>query len=156
MCWLTADWVHDRVRAAALRFPALYTMTKTRRSSRVTRPKLHLGFYGENPGIDLKVARLQAVVSGNPPPGREGAIRRPGTYSTGTAAHGGRVPTKPGMRRRSVTPGIHEPEHLGQEAAIAAVSGALVWRGAGEIAHPGGTLLAHLQRVGSLLDQWGA
>ena len=95
MCWLTADWVHDRVRAAALRFPALYTVTKTRRSSRVTGPKLHLGLFIENAGIDLGVARLQAVVSGNPPAGREGAIRRPGTYGAGTAAHGGRVPTGP-------------------------------------------------------------
>jgi hypothetical protein len=54
-----------------------------------------------------------------------------------------------------VTPGTHEPEHLSQEPAIAAVSRALASRGAAEIAHPGGTLLAHLLRVGALLDQWG-
>ncbi|GAA2599460.1 hypothetical protein SMC26_20055 [Actinomadura fulvescens] len=29
-------------------------------------------------------------------------------------------------------------------------------RGAAEIAHPGGTLLAHLRRVSGLLEQWGA
>ena len=51
--------------------------------------------------------------------------------------------------------GTHEPEHLSQEPAIAAVSRALASRGAAEIAHPGGTLLAHLLRVGALLDQWG-
>lgn len=55
-----------------------------------------------------------------------------------------------------MTPSIHEPEHLSQEPAIAAVSRALASRGAAEIAHPGGTLLAHLLRVGALLDQWGA
>lgn len=55
-----------------------------------------------------------------------------------------------------MAPGIHEPEHLGQEPAIAAISRALASRGAAEIAHPGGTLLTHLQRVGALLDQWGA
>lgn len=55
-----------------------------------------------------------------------------------------------------MTPGIHEPEHLGQEPAIAAVSRVLASRGAAEITHPGGTLLTHLQRVGALLDQWGA
>ena len=55
-----------------------------------------------------------------------------------------------------MTTGIHEPEHPGQEPAIATVSGALASRGAAEIAHPGGTLLAHLQRVGALLGQWGA
>lgn len=32
----------------------------------------------------------------------------------------------------------------------------LVARGAGEIEHPGGTLLAHLQRVRSRLQVWGA
>lgn len=32
----------------------------------------------------------------------------------------------------------------------------LVARGAGEIAHPGGTLLVHLRRVHTLLGQWGA
>lgn len=32
----------------------------------------------------------------------------------------------------------------------------LVTHGAGDIAHPGGTLLAHLQRVGSRLGDWGA
>lgn len=54
-----------------------------------------------------------------------------------------------------MTPGIHEPEPLRQEPAIAAVSAALAARGAAEITHPGGTLLAHLQRVGALLGRWG-
>jgi len=43
----------------------------------------------------------------------------------------------------------HEPE-------IAAVSELLAERGAAGISHPGGTLLAHLQRVHGLLAQWGA
>jgi len=104
----------------------------------------------------LGIARLQAGASGNPPAGREGAIRRPGTYGTGAAAQGGRVPTKAAVRRRTVNPGVHTPEHPGQDPAIAAVTAALATRGAAQIAHPGGTLLAHLQRVGALLGQWGA
>ena len=43
----------------------------------------------------------------------------------------------------------HEPE-------IAAMSELLALRGAAGISHPGGTLLAHLQRVHALLAQWGA
>jgi len=54
-----------------------------------------------------------------------------------------------------VTHGIHEPFQLGREPAIAAVAEFLAARGAAEIAHPGGTLLAHLQRVCALLCQWG-
>lgn len=55
-----------------------------------------------------------------------------------------------------MTPSVHETDHLSQEPAIAAVSGALASRGAAGIAHPGGTLLAHLQRVSALLGRWGA
>ena len=55
-----------------------------------------------------------------------------------------------------MTPSAHQPERLSQEPAVAAVSVALASRGAAAIAHPGGTLLAHLERVGALLDQWGA
>jgi hypothetical protein len=43
-----------------------------------------------------------------------------------------------------------------QGPGIAAVSDLLDERGAAGICHPGGTLLAHLQRVHALLAQWGA
>jgi hypothetical protein len=39
---------------------------------------------------------------------------------------------------------------------IAAAAELLASRGAAEIPHPGGTLLAHLERVHALLAQWGA
>jgi hypothetical protein len=55
-----------------------------------------------------------------------------------------------------MTPSAHQPEQLSREPVIAAVSVALASRGAAGIAHPGGTLLAHLERVGALLGQWGA
>ena len=42
------------------------------------------------------------------------------------------------------------------EPAIAAVAGSLASRGAAGIPHPGGTLLAHLERVRALLARWGA
>lgn len=54
-----------------------------------------------------------------------------------------------------MTPSVHRQEQLGQRA-IAAVTEALASRGAAAIAHPGGTLQAHLERVGALLGQWGA
>jgi hypothetical protein len=47
-------------------------------------------------------------------------------------------------------------ERPGQDSATAAAIELLVSRGAHEITHPGGTLLAHLERVHALLDQWGA
>jgi hypothetical protein len=50
---------------------------------------------------------------------------------------------------------IREPEQR-QEPALAGVLAALASRGAATIAHPGGTLLAHLERVDALLGQWGA
>jgi hypothetical protein len=43
-----------------------------------------------------------------------------------------------------------------EEIRIAAVVESLAARGADEIPHPGGTLLAHLQRVHALLAEWGA
>lgn len=55
-----------------------------------------------------------------------------------------------------MTASIHEPGQQSQEPAIAAVTAALASHGAAGIAHPGGTLLAHLERVGALLGQWGA
>ena len=55
-----------------------------------------------------------------------------------------------------MTRSVDAPEHPGQGPAIAAVTGTLASRGAAGIVHPGGTLLAHLQRVGALLGQWGA
>jgi hypothetical protein len=45
---------------------------------------------------------------------------------------------------------------LHQEPEIAAMSELLTVHGAAGISHPGGTLLAHLQRVHALLAQWGA
>ena len=58
--------------------------------------------------------------------------------------------------RHDATGGMHEPWRLTWKGQIAAVAGALAERGAGEIAHPGGRLLAHLERVSGLLGQWGA
>ena len=55
-----------------------------------------------------------------------------------------------------MAPSVPVPEHPGQDPAITAVMDALASRGAAKIAHPGGTLLAHLQRVGALVGQWGA
>ena len=43
-----------------------------------------------------------------------------------------------------------------QDLEIAALSELLAVHGAAGIPHPGGTLLAHLQRVYALLAQWGA
>jgi hypothetical protein len=45
---------------------------------------------------------------------------------------------------------------LGEEPGIAAVAELLASRGAARISHPGGTLLAHLERVHALLAHWGA
>jgi hypothetical protein len=42
------------------------------------------------------------------------------------------------------------------EPVIEAMAEALASRGAAAIAHPGGTLLAHLERVHALLREWGA
>jgi len=42
------------------------------------------------------------------------------------------------------------------EPGIAAVAEAMASRGAAGIAHPGGTLLTHLERVQALLTAWGA
>jgi len=58
MCWLTAGWVRDMARATALRFPVSYTAMNTRRSSRVTLPKLSLGSVLEKWGIDLGLIQL--------------------------------------------------------------------------------------------------
>jgi hypothetical protein len=52
--------------------------------------------------------------------------------------------------------GLHEPDRLSREPGIAAAAEALASRGAAGIAHPGGTLLAHLERVHALLTEWGA
>jgi hypothetical protein len=49
-----------------------------------------------------------------------------------------------------------EPAVAGEEAGIATLVESLASRGANEIPHPGGTLLAHLERVHALLGQWGA
>lgn len=43
-----------------------------------------------------------------------------------------------------------------KEPGIAPVVELLASRGAAGISHPGGTLLAHLERVHALLGQWGA
>jgi hypothetical protein len=55
-----------------------------------------------------------------------------------------------------MTHSIQQPARHTQEPAIAAITAALASRGAAGIAHPGGTLLAHLERVGALLGRWGA
>jgi uncharacterized protein (TIGR00369 family) len=44
----------------------------------------------------------------------------------------------------------------GEEPGIAALAESLASRGANKVPHPGGTLLAHLERVHALLGQWGA
>jgi uncharacterized protein DUF6817 len=49
-----------------------------------------------------------------------------------------------------------EPWRLTWKRQLSVVSEALAERGAAGIAHPGGTLLAHLERVAALLEQWGA
>ncbi|GLY90351.1 hypothetical protein Airi02_082800 [Actinoallomurus iriomotensis] len=49
-----------------------------------------------------------------------------------------------------------EPDVADEEPRIAPVVERLASRGAAEIAHPGGTLLAHLERVHALLAEWGA
>lgn len=48
------------------------------------------------------------------------------------------------------------PARTGEEPEIAAMTGWLASHGAASIPHPGGTLLAHLERVHALLAQWGA
>lgn len=45
---------------------------------------------------------------------------------------------------------------VGEESGIATVVESLASCGANEIPHPGGTLLAHLERVHALLGEWGA
>lgn len=55
-----------------------------------------------------------------------------------------------------MTHSIDEPGQQSREPAFAAVTAALASRGAAGIAHPGGTLPAHLDRVGALLGRWGA
>jgi uncharacterized protein (TIGR00369 family) len=45
---------------------------------------------------------------------------------------------------------------VGEQPGIAAVVESLVSCGANEMSHPGGTLLAHLERVHALLEEWGA
>jgi Domain of unknown function (DUF6817) len=54
-----------------------------------------------------------------------------------------------------VTGSVHEPWRLNREPEIAAAAAALAARGAAGIAHPGGTLQAHLERVSALLGRWG-
>jgi Domain of unknown function (DUF6817) len=55
-----------------------------------------------------------------------------------------------------VIPSTGGPERRGRKPEIAAATALLASRGAAGIVHPGGTLLAHLARVGALLGQWGA
>lgn len=49
-----------------------------------------------------------------------------------------------------------EPVVAGEDATITTMVEWLASRGANEMPHPGGTLLAHLERVHALLGQWGA
>jgi len=73
-----------------------------------------------------------------------------GADTAGTPRAG--VPTGP---RGQEAPRDHRPSRAG-EPGIEAVAEALASRGAAGIAHPGGTLLAHLERVHALLTEWGA
>src|SRR5215472_12847691 len=93
MCWLTADWVQHSVRATALRFPVSYTLMNTRRSSRVTTPKLSLGPLIGNPGIDLGYDRLPRW---DQRPGTPCARRQP--------ARGARTVSPGGPGRTALTP----------------------------------------------------
>ena len=82
---------------------------------------------------------------------QDGVIRRPGPHGTDT----------PGTLRAGADhcpqlggPPVATGRH--QEPELAAMTELLAARGAAGISHPGGTLLAHLQRVHALLAQWGA
>lgn len=59
---------------------------------------------------------------------------------------------------RSQDESAHASERvvIGEEPEIATLVESLASRGANEIPHPGGTLLAHLERVHALLGEWGA
>jgi hypothetical protein len=57
-------------------------------------------------------------------------------------------PGRPGGTTERIVPS--------RESGIVAVVEALASRGAAGIPHPGGTLLAHLERVHALLAEWGA
>src|SRR6516164_7434988 len=96
MCWLTADWVQHSVRATALRFPVSYTVMNTRRSSRVTTPKLSLGLLTGNPGIDLDYYRLPRW---GQQLGTPRARRQP--------ARGARTMSSGGPGRTALTPWVH-------------------------------------------------
>src|SRR4051812_28670710 len=63
--------------------------------------------------------------------------------------HRGRVPTRPGRRRPVAR---HELRPSGDPAVVASLAS----YGASEVPHPGGTLLAHLERVHALLGEWGS
>jgi hypothetical protein len=79
------------------------------------------------------------------------AIRRPGPYGAGAGVpRTGADQTARRKESNHVTSGLHELE------GPAAVVGWLAERGAAGIPHPGGTLLAHLERVHAQLGQWGA
>jgi hypothetical protein len=51
---------------------------------------------------------------------------------------------------------VSERVVVGEQLGIATVVAALASCGANAMPHPGGTLLAHLERVHALLDEWGA
>ncbi|MFF3411834.1 DUF6817 domain-containing protein [Streptomyces sp. NPDC002742] len=60
------------------------------------------------------------------------------------------------MQRFIQSEGSSQGRGSGRAAARPAVEEFLRTRGAGEMPHPGGTLLEHLIRVASLLGEWGA
>src|SRR5262249_38095875 len=115
---------------------------------------------GETPGIDLRYCRLPRWGQrlGTPCARRQpargartvpsGGPGRPALTPLGRIAGGSRPASR--ARRPAVATGRH------QEPEIAAMTELLAARGAAGISHPGGTLLAHLQRVHALLAQWGA
>jgi catechol 2,3-dioxygenase-like lactoylglutathione lyase family enzyme len=111
-----------------------------------------------NPGIDLGEPGFQDDISGqerqapglggNPPEAPELVPSDdPGRTALAPQEHRGRVPTRPGVRRHSVATGLH---------GYPQIRDCLLGRGAGQLAHPGGTLYEHLVRVAELLADWGA
>jgi hypothetical protein len=76
----------------------------------------------------------------------------PGRTALAPEGRSGRVPTGPGAKRCHVATDQQELD----KSRLAAVTRWLASRGAAGIPHPGGTLLAHLERVQALLAEWGA
>ena len=88
--------------------------------------------------------------SGNPPTG-------PGSVPSGDPGRTALTPQSiEGGCRLDPELGVTVNTGLHQDPGIVAAAELLAARGAAGIPHPGGTLLAHLERVHALLAQWGA